>query len=1049
MKIIEEFISALSAEIDSLKKGKGDSVVTIYNGELIRSVVDFFIYQFTLENVLITLDDTPATIEVNGMEYECDIISVSGQKVQISTKYKLSNRIPVAKIKTNTWYLLERLKNKYEENISNELLFNNSNKLFKDLNSKIDGGNFHTSYSVNGEDKTNASQHKAIESSINDFISVIWGPPGTGKTLTIAKAIECHLNLNRKVLLLSHSNNAVDQALIKVASQMKETYYKKGQLVRLGTPKSEMLNEYEKKDCALVLIEKIAEYKSRDLINEKDELNRKLKILSETRRIFKNILLLSDQLKEIDSNIEKNYSEYENVKAIIDTTKLKLSELHERLTKLREDLIKANNSGILVRAVLRLNPEKIKESIESINQNILLLGNQLHNYEKQLSQIVLEIQRYTDEKKKIKDDLSDQLSRVNKTIYDVQNELSSINTKEEQIQNRINEINNIIESIKIKILSDAKLVATTLTKSYIAKEIEKIDFDILIVDEVSMAPMPMLFWAASKIQKGITIVGDFKQLPPICVSDDDSAKKWLGRSIFDELGISDIGKAKKRPVQLLNTQYRMHPHISGLVRENIYEGELTDGEKVKNNYNKYDKISNESALCLVDTSPHNPWCSQFETGGRFNLISALICVSLVEKILSNFDNNESIGIVTPYRNQARLIRRIAEDRGISENIKIRINTIHSYQGGEETAIIFDSVEGEGAKKWSMLNEYNYDRAKLILNVALTRAEKKFYLVTNLDYIKNVFKNDTFFMNIIRQMMSSGKVIKSTEIFSDLRDENFDYWIYKLNSLKNRPENLGLGYDELDFWPAFHNDLAKIKDELIIFSPFLTSERFGKLHLIFTELIAKGIKIYIITLPPNEQPHIMQGAKNVILKLKEMGATVKFRHSMHEKIALIDREIKWIGSLNILSHNTRKEYMERFKGENLAKEIFTKFDLEDLLINPNLNGEFCPLCRSNNKINFIVPKFSQKNKQMFYGCSGYPVCKFTKSANSNSYGPKRQKNKKSSSSSGSSNDDNSDLFVNTVKGKQWETPICYWSSVKLPGYIYSKKKNAWWKRKPNK
>lgn len=1047
MKIIEEFISALSAEIDSLKKGKGDSVVTLYNGELIRSIVDFFIYKFTLENFLIVLDDTPATIEVNGIEYECDIISVTGQQVQISTKHKLSNRIPVAKLKSNTWYLLERLKNKYEENISNESLFNNSNKLFKDLNSKIDGGNFHTSYSINGKDDPNPSQHKAIESSINDFISVIWGPPGTGKTQTIAKAIECHINLNRKVLLLSHSNNAVDQALIKVAGQMKETYYKKGQLVRLGTPKPEMLNEYENKDFALVLIEKIAEYKSRDLIDEKDKLNRKLKILSETRRIFNNILLLSDQLKETNSNIEKKHSEYENEKAIIDTTKLKLSDLHVRLNKLREDLIKANNSGIFVRAVLRLNPEKIKVSIETINQNILLLDNQLHNYEKQLNQIILEIQRYTDKKKKTEDDLSDQLSRINKTVHDVQNELRLINTKEEQLQNRVNEINNIIESIKIKILSDAKLVATTLTKSYIAKEIEKINFDILIVDEISMASMPILFWAASKIQKGITIVGDFKQLPPICVSNDDSAKKWLGRSIFDELGISDIGKAKKRPVQLLNTQYRMHPYISGLVRENIYEGELTDGEKVKINYTKYDKISNESALCLVDTSPHNPWCSQFETGGRFNLISALICVSVVEKILTNFDDNESIGIVTPYRNQARLINRIAEDRGIKENIKIRINTIHSFQGGEETAIIFDSVEGEGAKKWSMLNEYDSESAKLILNVAITRAEKKFYLVTNLDYIKNVFKNNTFFMNIIRQIMSSGKVIKSTEIFSNLRDENFDYWISMLNSLKNRPENFGIGYTDQDFWAAFHNDLANMKNELIIFSPFLTSERFGKLHLIFTELIKKGIKIYIITLPPNEQPIIMQGSKNVILKLKELGATVKFRHAMHEKIALIDREIKWIGSLNILSHNTKKEYMERFKGENLAKEIFIKFDLEDLLINQNLNGEFCPLCQTKNEINFIVPKFSRKNKQLFYGCSNYPLCKYTESANGNNYRHKRKRSNSSSRSSKNSNDDYTDLFGNTVNGKQWETPLCYWSSVKLPGYIYSKKKNAWWKRKP--
>ena len=178
--------------------------MTVYNGELVRQTLDLFIYQFTLENFLIALDDTPANIEVNGKEYDCDIISITGQQVQIAIKQKLADRIPVAKIKTNTWYLLERLRKKYEDNLNTQSRFENSNKLFQDDRSQIDGGNFNTSYSVNGKDDPNPRQHKAIESSINDFLSIIWGPPGTGKTGTIAKAIESHLNLGRSVLLLSH-----------------------------------------------------------------------------------------------------------------------------------------------------------------------------------------------------------------------------------------------------------------------------------------------------------------------------------------------------------------------------------------------------------------------------------------------------------------------------------------------------------------------------------------------------------------------------------------------------------------------------------------------------------------------------------------------------------------------------------------------------------------------------------------------------------------------------------------------------------------------------
>lgn len=399
-----------------------------------------------------------------------------------------------------------------------------------------------------------------------------------------------------------------------------------------------------------------------------------------------------------------------------------------------------------------------------------------------------------------------------------------------------------------------------------------------------------------------------------------------------------------------------------------------------------------------------------------------------------------------------MILKIAEDRGLLKNAKIRINTVHSFQGCEETAIIFGSVEGDGAKKWSMINEYNNaESAKLLLNVALTRAETKLYVVANCNYIKSYFENNALFLDVLRHIASKGKEVKSTEIIADLRDENFEHWISKLNSLKNRPVSFDSGYKADEFWAAFPNDLANAEKELIIFSPFLTSERFGKLHLIFTELLTKGVGIYVITLPPNEQPVIMQGSKEVIIKLKEMGATVKFRPSMHEKIALIDKKIKWIGSLNILSHNTRKEYMERVEGESSSKELFDKFDLEDFLISENINGEICPKCNKN----FIVTKFSNRTKKSFYSCSGYPECDFMAdirtrtldTLNNRQTNTRQQRQMKAAIKKTSKNNDTrKDLFSNTLGGQQWETPLCYWSSVQLPGYTYSKKKSAWWKRK---
>ncbi|KXK04068.1 MAG: DNA topoisomerase 1 [Chlorobi bacterium OLB4] len=421
-----------------------------------------------------------------------------------------------------------------------------------------------------------------------------------------------------------------------------------------------------------------------------------------------------------------------------------------------------------------------------------------------------------------------------------------------------------------------------------------------------------------------------------------------------------------------------------------------------------------------------------------------------KKISKSFGQNESIGIITPYRSQARLILKIAEDKGILKNTKIRINTVHSFQGGEETAIIFDSVEGEGAKKWSMINEYNNtESAKLLLNVALTRAETKLFVVANCNYIKNTFESNSLFMDVLRHIIAKGKETKSTEIIADLRDENFEYWITKLNSLEVRPENIGSNYDDQDFWVTFHNDLAKASLELIIFSPYLTADRLGKLHLKFSQLISKGIRISVITLSPNDRLQL-QGAKEVVTKLKAMNITVKFRDGMHEKIAIIDRKIEWSGSLNILSHNNRKEYMKRFEGENTVKELFQRFDLEELLYSPNLNGETCPKCGTN----FIRPKTHYGKS--FYGCSGYPDCDFTADIRTKTLGdlqrrqarrntnPPRQP--RANKTNNQTTETTTDLFGNETPGKQWESQKLFWSSVQLPGYKYSKKKNAWWKAK---
>ncbi|KAA3618737.1 MAG: hypothetical protein DWQ05_07185 [Calditrichaeota bacterium] len=1062
-KIIQEFKQALDDEIHALKLGKGSGIVLVTNGKFLKKTLEFYIYQFHLENFIVVLEDTPAILDVDGREFECEIISVNGQLVQISVKEKLESIIHKARIKTNTWYLLELLKKKYEEYENEVERFATSYKLFSGYSENIKDANrpqldLNTFTNIN----SNISQQKAIFSSINNSISILWGPPGTGKTATIAQAIYGHMNLGRKILLLSHANNAVDQALEKVAFETKKFFYKDCKLVRLGTPKAEMLQKFET-HYPLVLLDKIAEHKSSELIAQKRKLSLYLEKLNSEIEKLKNVVLDVERLKELIKSIQQEEIACQNIEHQIHHFRHETRRLQYKSNELKRKLETIADTSGFKKIIFGLDPNKIKSERIDVIQKVNLNSNQIQKLKELLNVHRNRLKDCKNSNHQLRESLRPKVQKYS-NFKEITKILEDLETQRDLTKDKIDEINTNIENIKNQILDEAQLVATTLSKSYLSKEIDKIQFDILIVDETSMAPLPMLFWSASKVKKGITIVGDFKQLPPICISREVLAQKWLKRNIFDVLGINQISKAcSDHRVVLLDTQYRMNPLISQIPKREIYNGRLMDAENTSTK-TTYDKVSGNSPICLVDTSLQNPWCSQFDRG-RFNLISGLISIELASIILDDIRHNKiTVGIITPYQKHARLLLRIAEDRNLFRNNNLRINTVHSFQGGEEEVIIFDSVEGLGSKKWSILNDYdNLESSKLLLNVALTRASSKLYLVANCNYFTKVFPPDTMFLKVLNHFRKKGKVVPSTELFNGLKDSNFEYWVDKINSTNKREFIQGSSFTADEFWPSFLKDLSHVNDELIIFSPFLTIERVGKLSNYFIELLSKNINIYVITLSPNEQPAVMRdNARNVLEHLKSIGVIVKFRKNMHEKIALIDRKIKWIGSLNILSHNTRTEYMERVVGERSANELFEKFKLESLLKNTNRNGDTCPMC----SVGYIVTKKQRKYPyKEFFGCSRWPKCEWLENSDLNGRNAKKnmesainsnirsksfdsQIHEYSISQTQISKNQYQDSINRAEKSNvnEWESKLLYWSSVKKTGYRFSAKKNAWWKKK---
>ncbi len=131
------------------------------------------------------------------------------------------------------------------------------------------------------------------------------------------------------------------------------------------------------------------------------------------------------------------------------------------------------------------------------------------------------------------------------------------------------------------------------------------------------------------------------------------------------------------------------------------------------------------------------------------------------------------------------------------------------------------------------------------------------------------------------------------------------------------------FNERSFYKNFLKDLKYCKEEVIIESPYITSNRMEHLIPIFQALLEKGIKIHIITRDPSEhEENIRYQATNEILCCKEMGINIiLMRGHHHRKIAIIDKRILWEDSLNILSYAQSKEVMRRIEGGQTAREMF--------------------------------------------------------------------------------------------------------------------------------
>ena len=323
------------------------------------------------------------------------------------------------------------------------------------------------------------------------------------------------------------------------------------------------------------------------------------------------------------------------------------------------------------------------------------------------------------------------------------------------------ESQDLREILKDKInslIQNSKLAFATSSKFFVDNTLNEIEFDNLIIDEASMVSIPHFIALGLKIKKRIIITGDFRQLGPVVLSQSEASKRWLHRDIFEFSGINPKETIIAHPaLKQLLIQRRSHETICNLINKPFYQGKLISKTSFENDAIVHLKPF-EGKVLVYKRLDNNNKVEFTKAGSRFNRNAADEIIRLLDVYSKYEELNNTIGIVTPYRGQVKLIEKLILEKKYPNKFKalIKVGTIHAFQGSECDLIIFDTVDSITENIGKL---YRFDSGKRLVNVALSRAKYKLIVCGDLE----VFTNGKGYNNVDVALNTIFKSVKKYEI----------------------------------------------------------------------------------------------------------------------------------------------------------------------------------------------------------------------------------------------------------------------------------------------
>ncbi len=372
---------------------------------------------------------------------------------------------------------------------------------------------------------------------------------------------------------------------------------------------------------------------------------------------------------------------------------------------IRETLMR--EPQVLVCAQSNMAVDWISEKLVDRGINVLRLGNPTRVNDKMLS--------FTYERRFEAHPDYPQLWSIRKAIRELR---SHRRRGDEKYHQKLESLKSRATELEIRIngelFGEARVIACTLVGSA-HRLLEGMKFGTLFIDEAAQA-LEAACWIPMRRVGRVILAGDHCQLPPT-VKSIAALKAGLGRTLMERLV-----ETHPEAVTLLRIQYRMNEDIMRFSSNYFYDGQVESAPEVKF----------RSILDLDKAIEWSPLgCGEASDGLSFvNKTEALLTLDVLQQYFERIgkqrllDERIDVGIISPYRAQVQLLRRLLMKREYFKPFRrqISVNTVDGFQGQERDVIVISMVRSNDTGQIGFLRDLRR------MNVAMTRARMKLIIL---------------------------------------------------------------------------------------------------------------------------------------------------------------------------------------------------------------------------------------------------------------------------------------------------------------------------------